>query len=240
METTKSAATVVSKVLQGLSQSKAQSPTVVSKIEITLTCPKCGRDRVVLSDKHSPGRYASECRECEQARREQRFVRTCPPLYQESDVARLPQHKLRQALAWQYGPQGLILIGETGVCKTRIAWQLIRRVLVNDKREVSFTWFDAVGFGHELAKHYHQEDAETWLEKITATELMFFDDLGKLKLTERAETELFGLIERRCAACLPMIVTTNDTGDSLAARMTENRGPAMIRRLREFCSTITF
>jgi DNA replication protein DnaC len=70
--------------------------------------------------------------------------------------------------------------------------------------------------------------------------LIYFDDLGKLKLTERAEAELFGLIERRCANGCPIIATTNDTGETLSSRMTDNRGEAMVRRLREFCETIRF
>lgn len=131
-------------------------------------------------------------------------------------------------------------MGETGLGKSRVAWHLLRRILIEDKPEVKFKWFDCVGFGHEIAKHYKAEDAEEWLESMAAVQLVFMDDLGKLKLTERAEVELFGLIERRCANRLPMIVTTNDTGDTLASRMTDNRGPALIRRLREFCDPIQF
>ena len=131
-------------------------------------------------------------------------------------------------------------MGDTGKGKSRIAWRLLKRVLCEDKLETTFLWFDCIGFGHEIARHYRLEDAEAWLDKVATVPLLYFDDLGKLKLTERAETELFGLIERRCANQLPIIATTNDTGDSLAARMTEGRGPAMIRRLREFCDIITF
>lgn len=101
-------------------------------------------------------------------------------------------------------------------------------------------WFDCVGFSHSIALQYRKESAEEWLEKVASVPILFFDDLGKLKLTERAETELFGVIDRRISNGLPLLATTNDSGDSLAARMTENRGPAMIRRLREFCDVIQF
>ena len=138
------------------------------------------------------------------------------------------------------GARGLILLGETGRGKTRVAWLVLREVLTSSKRPILFKWFDAISFGHEIARHYREEDAEDWLGKVATADLVFFDDLGKLKMTERAEVELFGVIERRCAAELPVIVTTNDTGDSLASRMTDNRGPALIRRLREFCDPIQF
>jgi DNA replication protein DnaC len=186
------------------------------------------------------GNYSAECADCGRARRAAKFLTICPPLYQKTEASRLPAAQLTKAMEWQYSPRGLILLGETGKGKSRVAWTLLKRVLVEDKKELSFMWFDAIGFGHDIAKHYRDEDAEAWLDKVAACQLVFFDDLGKLKLTERAEVELFGVIERRCAAELPLIVTTNDTGDSLAARMTDNRGPAMIRRLREFCEPIQF
>lgn len=101
-------------------------------------------------------------------------------------------------------------------------------------------WFDSTSFGLEIVKHYRREDVDVWLEEAGTIPILFFDDFGKLKMTERAEVELFGLIERRCANELPIIVTTNDTGDTLASRMSDNRGPAMIRRLREFCEPVQF
>lgn len=117
---------------------------------------------------------------------------------------------------------------------------LLKRLLIEDGYARHFYWFDSISFGHEIAKHYRDEDAEDWLDSVAKKPLLFFDDLGKLKMTERAEVELFGLIDRRCSNELPIIATTNDTGDTLASRMTDNRGPALIRRLREFCTPIQF
>lgn len=187
-----------------------------------------------------PGNYTSECSDCALLRRTESFKKICPSLYQKTEIERLPAVQLTKALEWKHGPRGLILLGDTGKGKSRVAWTLLKRVLTQDKPEIQFMWFDAIGFGHQIALHYRKEDAEEWLTRVAEFPLVFFDDLGKLKLTERAEVELFGVIERRCAAELPIIVTTNDTGDSLAARMTDNRGPAMIRRLREFCDPIQF
>lgn len=233
----------VSNVVSRLQPLKAPVPSTDSEVLVTFVCSKCSTEaeKKASGDLYRAGeRRSYECAGCKHERRTAKFKAACPPLYQDTDLTRLPLAQYEQCSRWQYGPRGLVLIGDTGKCKSRIAWMLLRRVLVEDKTEHNFIWFDCIGFGHEIARHYRLEDAEQWLDKVAEVPLLFFDDLGKLKMTERAETELFGLIERRCANQLPIIATTNDTGDSLAARMTENRGPAMIRRLREFCEIVNF
>jgi DNA replication protein DnaC len=220
-------------------QSAAPALSADSKRFNKIQCKSCNKEWQQETRSCITGSYSGECTDCARIRRTEKFSKICPPLYQKTEVDRLPANQLTKALQWQYGPRGLILLGETGKGKSRVAWTLLKRVLTED-RERDFMWFDSISFGHQIALHYRSEDAEVWLDKVAECPILFFDDLGKLKLTERAEVELFGLIERRCASELPLIVTTNDTGDSLAARMTDNRGPAMIRRLREFCDPIQF
>lgn len=213
---------------------------------LTLSCYICGTERKVKPfGGYKAGEIRTEeCSKCGQKRRQDAFNMTCPPLYLETEDKRLPQGPFNRVMEWTYGPKGLLLMGDSGKGKTRVAWRLLHRVMVLDKpiRETSrnVAVFDCVGFGHALALAYRNEHAEEWLEGLTIIPIIFFDDLGKLKLTERAEAELFGLVERRCARKLPIIATTNDTGQTLADRMTENRGAAMIRRLREFCDVIQF
>jgi len=218
---------------------QSQSTDFETEIKDFYRCEDCSKTWSEASRYSTGYSFSSVCQECKAVRRKEEFKKICPPLYQESDTSRFPS-QYEQAMKWKYGSKGLILLGETGKCKTRIAWEVIRKTFESVEKKISFRWFDCVGFGHELAKHYKSEDAETWLEDTASVGMLFFDDLGKLKMTERAEVELFGLIERRFAFQLPIIVTTNDTGNTLAARMTDNRGPALIRRLREFCEPIQF
>lgn len=201
-------------------------------------CPECGTQNV--AEPGEGGRRARTCGPCVRELGERKFRLLCPPLYRHSEEARLPAEQRQRADAWKFGPVGLLFTGESGKGKTRLAWRTIKRVFL--ERRLSFASFDCVSFGHAVAGMYsgYSENPNAWLEEVAIKDLVFFDDLGKLKMTERAETELFGLIERRCSALRPIIATTNDSGDSLAARMSENRGPSLIRRLREFCEVITF
>lgn len=143
-------------------------------------------------------------------------------------------------MAWKYGPTGLILCGSTGRGKTRCAWELVKRIMVDDEPERTFYWFDCCNFGHAMQKHYRDGDFDVWVKNVSEKGLVFFDDFGKFKLTERVEVELFGLLETRFSKKLPVLITTNEQAETFYDRLTEHRGPAMIRRLREFCHLIQF
>ena len=172
-------------------------------------------------------------------RHEEGWTTLCPMLYRDTDPARLPQESLAKVLAWHYASRGLLLHGPTGRGKTRAAWLLLR-TLHDEKRRIIA--FDCVGFAHECAKQFRDSDGggERWAKNLAEVPVLFLDDFGKGKFTERVEVELFGLIERRTANCLPIILTTNFVGESLEARMSPDRGAPLVRRLREFCGDVCF
>lgn len=208
---------------------------------VTILYCTCGHERTVIGDKtYKKGRFHHECSECEFRRRILKFGKVCPPLYLETKTDKLPAKQYEQVMKWEYGPTGLILSGDTGLGKTRCAWELIKRIMVDDQPERTFFWFDCCNFGHELEKHYRDGDCDLWVKSVAEKGLVFFDDFGKFKLTERVEVELFGVIENRVSNKLPILITTNDHAETFYDRVSEHRGPAMIRRLREFCSVIKF
>lgn len=188
-------------------------------------------------------RWLQEQRQQERDRRAARFRNLCPPLYQQTDPARLPPDKLAAVTAWKYGPKGLLLVGPTGTGKTRCAWLLVRRLFLEERRRVMY--FDGIGWGISVAQAYGEPDTtERWLDRLCRADVLFFDDLFKAKMTEAQEQALYGVFERRAAWLRPVIATMNSTGDMILARMTDNgradRGEPLLRRMREFCEVVSF
>jgi len=212
-------------------------------------CHRC-RKSYIVEDR----RYWSEtkqfCADCapvvvaelaaaERQRRVEAFNQICPPLYRSTDTARLPAQQYKQVMAWQYGATGLLLHGETGKGKTRCAWLLLQRLHVEEYRQI--VAFDAVSFSHDITKNFGPDgDSEKWLKRMNGATVLFLDDLGKCRLTERGEAELFGIIENRMANLRPIIATTNFVGATLAGGLRPDIGTALVRRLRESCEAIAF
>jgi DNA replication protein DnaC len=69
-------------------------------------------------------------------------------------------------------------------------------------------------------------------------QILLIDDIGKGKMTDRAEMELFDLLETRTSHKLPTIWTANAKGDDLLRMMSEDRGEPIIRRLSEFSEIV--
>lgn len=169
---------------------------------------------------------------------EGRWTKICPPLYRSTDPAQIPnQEALKTVLGYKYSDKGLFLAGPTGRGKTRSAFLLLRRLHEEDYRVDSL---DCLDFGHKIAALFHEGTGVDWVRGLSRVPMLFMDDVDKVKLTERVESELFGLFERRIANCLPTIITTNATGNQLAERMDDLRGPAFVRRLQKFCDLICF
>jgi len=60
-----------------------------------------------------------------------------------------------------------------------------------------------------------------WMEGLSRKSLLLLDDLDKVKLTERVESELFSLLDARMMRLVPTIITTNYMGRELAARFVD-------------------
>jgi DNA replication protein DnaC len=162
-----------------------------------------------------------------------------PTQFVSTRVDKLPNQKAYlEAMKWSYSHKGLALIGATGRGKSRCAWKLMEREFLFGRDVKVIDGMFGVQFGAKYS--ISAGAAYEWLEQMANAQILLIDDGFKTKMTESAEGAFFNLINHRTQEGKPLIITMQDTGETLQARMTADRGPAMVRRIREFCETITF
>ena len=195
-------------------------------------CPDCMAQKQVEAASEAAARRAYE--------RNEAWRIICPPLYQDNDLAKLPLHPeiLTRVLNWKIGPKGIALAGPTGGGKTRAMYMLLER-LHQEGRFV--TAISAKQFERYVHQMFDKEnDAREKVRRIRRAEILFIDDIGKEKYTERVESEFYDLIETRSANLRPIIWTANTNGPELLSMMSPDRGEPILRRLRESTEIITF
>lgn len=175
-----------------------------------------------------------EKRQAEIERRGQYWDAVCPPLYRESDHNRLPVTLVNAADQWQFGPQGLGFIGESGKGKTRTMFRLIRRLIRDENRTVRYV--PMAEFSMRIAKLGYE--AEKYVGQFVDTGVLLLDDLGKGKLTDAVEGHLFHIVETRVANLRPILFTANAGVDRLSTMLSPDRAAPLLRRLGEFCDVI--
>lgn len=76
------------------------------------------------------------------------------------------------------------------------------------------------------------DEAEAMIARAKRADLLILDDLGKERLTDRGGEVLFSVIDHREVARKATWITTNLNGDELAKKLGDDRGPAIIARIR--------
>jgi len=169
----------------------------------------------------------------------QRLIENIPMSFRTTVRNLLPKpERLDAALRWNYGSKGLLLYGPTGVGKSRIAWEVAKREVLAGRtikcvNAFCLTRYPSLFMSGDGA-------AVAFSDELVKTDILILDDVFKAKPTERVEELLFSVIDERGAWDRPCLITLNDTGDSLVSRLSSDRGPALIRRLREYCIPIQF
>ena len=167
------------------------------------------------------------------------WSKICPPLYRKTDIARLKIRReiVEEIMAWEPNPRGIGLSGESGTGKTRLMFLLLRR-LNSERRRILATSGKRFEFWcHRMFDK--EDDAQKQIDAARGVAILFIDDVGKEKYTERVESEFYDLVEHRIANLMPILWTTNATGEQLERMLGPDRGAPIIRRLREFTEIIS-
>lgn len=198
--------------------------------------------------------YCADCGEALDAAREEQerldalaarcrdFWDGIPPLYRQTDKTRLAP-PLRSAIeSYEYGPMGVGFIGMAGAGKTRAAVLILADLM---ERGMSTLYLPATELSAAAAGAFsgdpkEKERCREILRKSRKVKALLIDDLGKGRLTERAESELYDILETRTSHELPTIWTSNSNAQGLRSMFSQDRADALIRRLgKEFCTHIT-
>jgi DNA replication protein DnaC len=172
-------------------------------------------------------------------RRARAWEGICPRDYRQTDAERLPRNDLLPlVMQWEFGPHGLLLHGPTGTGKSRCAWLLLKRE--HDQGRRILVLDHSIGFRYAEMFDESPGKAAGWIEQLSSAHILFLDDVFKARLTDSLQGALFTVIAARCEAQRPIIVTTNDTGESLTERLSTDRSAALVRRLIEHTKQIPF
>jgi DNA replication protein DnaC len=166
------------------------------------------------------------------------FWDSIPPIYRETDQTKI-KATLRNLIAnWKGGNAGII--GPSGEGKTRTAVLLLERI--HFRRSTMF--LSSSNFGKIVASQFsntpgRRDAAEGIIAKAYHADVLLLDDVGKGRMTDRAEAELHDLLEHRTSWKKTTLWTANSNARQLHAMFTADRADAILRRLTDNTTIIT-
>ena len=223
---------------------KASRATLCGAVLTTRLCNKCAEEFDAENAKSAEQRRQQDLLRNAVAR-EEAWAQICPVEFRtpnendgKTSLARLEKHQpaVKELLHWT-GPKGLIIRGKTGKCKTRSMWRLMRRLYMEGRRLVVLT---PGQFDRQCRDAGGNFTLTEWFNRLSQCDVFVMDDLGKAQWTPATEASWFDLVDERTRYNRPIIATTNDTGQTIAARMSPDRAEMLIRRLRDYCDQIVF
>jgi len=170
------------------------------------------------------------------------FNAMTPPEMRETSLERLPH--LNTHLKWQPAfsvKKGIMIIGETGRGKTRLAYMLCKRLMIDQGMTVRF--YKPGDFASQSQEAYGNGTLKELYARFLAPDIVVLDDLGKERFTPARFQDLFACIDNRLSAGKALIVTSNNSGaeiEEMIRKSTDDpeNGPAFIRRLRDSCEVM--
>ena len=147
--------------------------------------------------------------------------------------------KLDEVLKWKFDAfsDGLLMVGPTRSGNTRCAWELVKREVEAGRNVMAM---DSMAYFIIMAaRSKSSQVASDWMSARCECDILFMDDPFKAHMDDMYDSALSFIINQRADKRLPMIVTANDVGASLEARMS-NRGKPMVARLLETCRQVAF
>jgi len=194
-------------------------------------CDLCAERRAVDDE--------SKATAARQSRQETDWLDLCPEEYRSTDWARCRREAPGFVAAverYKLGASPPYFVGDAGLCKTRCAFELLRRqhfagVRVYAISSRRFAWAASRQFDND---HAERAKAREIIARCRGAKILLLDDLGKERLTDTVEGELYDLLEHRTSKRLPIVWTGNSDGEALGNMLSQDRREAILRRLAQF------
>lgn len=168
-----------------------------------------------------------------------------PPLFQDTDPSRLNSPACVSALKWKYGPQGMVLWGESRRMKTRTAYEILKREHLAGRACLALTHVEWC-MSYDSAYRENQKVMDNWLRLVRTVDLLLIDDFGVPTMgygdsnrATRGTEALYQTFDHRCTHKLPTLFTCH-FGVNHYANQLGATGNALVQRLKEFCKPIHF
>jgi DNA replication protein DnaC len=165
-----------------------------------------------------------------------------PELFRSTDPIRMSE-KMRSIMLWEpstnikdieEGRKSLLIHGVSGTGKTRAAW-IVFQNLWQKNYPKSCKFLTMRELDGMLLSSFKNENHDDVMKFLINVNLLVLDDLGKERLTNRMESDLFAIIDERANLMKTTIITSNYNGQSLMERFSnEETGHAIVRRLRDY------
>ena len=183
--------------------------------------------------------HAQKQRETRIAKAQQLLRDSIPPRMLETDI----KHERFNHTAWAligkeadpHDPRNILLIGQAGLCKSRMLALLCKRAAL---RGMSIAWITAHDFAllADRYKNYKtRAQAQDELSRLKYIERLVFDDLGKQEWTPAIEEIFFYLVDHRHSHNKPIWFSANTHPQHmlLDGRLSRDRGAAIVGRIVE-------
>ena len=163
--------------------------------------------------------------------------------YHKTNPERLPFIEItKQIMDWHPNlGVGLLVSGPTGSGKSRSVYLLLKRLM--EEHGILARIEPCIAFRHRIAAAARKDgdERERLVRQLSTAAILYLDDLGQMVNTDSAAEALLEIVERRTMAELPIVATTQFTGQAfIDSFRSKETGQAIARRLGEFCHKIHF
>lgn len=177
-------------------------------------------------------------------RHQEAWKSLCPVEYRGTNIEAIRKMvggQVDHVVGRKYSNRGLCVFGAAGLGKTRATWFLAKEWFNAGYTPYAFHLAGAgTSLSAQVSEAFRRGEYVEWVDQVASAGFLLWDDFDKDQLTGRAEEAAFSLIELFTSNKKPILVTTQATGDELAAKFKGERGSGILRRVREFCDGVQF